>query len=320
MVKSRTIRWGVVGCGWVARDYVIPAIEAASNADLVAVCDRNPDAVKGFRNSSLPDLLTGDIDAVYVATPNDSHEAVVTQAAAAGKHVLCEKPMSTTYAGAEQMVQDCAAAGVVYATAFDQRFHPAHMRLREMIAQGDFGTVTSARIHYACWLGPGWSADNWRIDPQRAGGGAFIDLAPHGIDLLQYLLDDRFTDFHCLKQNRVFRYSVDDGAVATGRFANGCLATLQVAYNCPEVFPRRTLEIIGTAAMATARNTMGQTPGGSVDVLSSDGTVQPVAFSQNRSPFLNQIEAFAQCLLDGKPFPFPPQRDLETMRIVSTCL
>lgn len=319
-MRSRTIRWGVVGCGWVARDYVIPAIQKASNAELTAVCDRNPAAVNGFVNSSLPELLAAEIDAVYVATPNDSHAAIVTQAAKAGKHVLCEKPMSTTYAAAEQMVGACESAGVVYATAFDQRFHPAHIRLRQLIEEGELGTIASARIHYACWLPPGWSTDNWRIDPQRAGGGAFIDLAPHGIDLLQYLLADRFTDFHCLKQNRVFDYGVDDGAVAIGRLANDCLATLQVAYNCPEAFPRRTLEVVGTKAMAVARNTMGQTPGGALDIVSLEGTTEPVEFPQDRSPFLNQIEAFTQCLLDGKPFPFPPQRDLETMRIISTCL
>ncbi len=314
------VNWGVIGCGWVARDFVIPAIQAATNAELIAVSDRNPEATKGLINLSLEELLISPVDAIYIATPNSSHGQLTICAAAAGKHILCEKPMSTNYADAERMVLACRAAGVVYATAFDQRFHDAHVQIRKLIAQDELGLITSARIHYACWLPPEWSADNWRTDPAQAGGGAFIDLAPHGLDLLQYILDDELIHLQCLKQTRAFTYPVDDGAVAIGRTAAGCLVTLQVAYNCPDAFPRRTLEIIGTEAMITAHNTMGQTPGGSLEMLQKDGSSKVITFNALRSPFLNQIEAFSQCLLDGTAFPFTPERDLQTMKLMTPCL
>ena len=309
-----TVRWGLVGAGWVARDFVIPAMAQARNAELVGVADCLP----GYM--SFEELLGADIDAVYVATPNDTHAELTIRAAQAGKHVLCEKPMATTFTDAQAMVKACAEAGVRYGTAFDQRFHAAHVAIRELVVQGQLGTVTAARIHYACWLPANWAADNWRVDKQRAGGGAFMDLAPHGIDLLQWLLGEKLEQMMCLKQRRVFSYEVDDGAVAVGRMAGGQLCTLNVAYNCPDAFPRRTLEIFGTEAMVMARNTMGQTAGGTVELVTAAGERRGVMFDEARSPFLNQMEAFSQCILQRTDFPFTPERDLHTMELISRCL
>ena len=323
--------WGVVGCGWVARDYAIPAIQASRNGRLVALCDQDVGAmadVGGEEVARLTDLGTmlarPDVQAVYVATPNNSHAQIVEAVAGAGKHVFCEKPMARTSAEAERMVAACRAAGTTYATAFDQRFHPAHRALQSLIADGALGRVTCVRIHYACWTPPDWTPDgrslnNWRVDPQRAGGGAMIDLAPHGLDLTQMLLGEPLEDIACLMQQRVFDYPVDDGAVIIARSASGVLLSHTVAYNCPDVFPRRRLEVIGDQGRALAVNTMGQTPGGTLTLTDLGGTVQDIPFDQTQSPFQAQVEAFAQCLLGGTPFPFSPETDLHTMRLVERC-
>jgi predicted dehydrogenase len=331
---SDRLHWGVVGCGWVVRDYVAPALRDSANGRIAALCDRDPAALERVgavatgarRYLSLDDFLADPaLDAVYVATPNSAHAAVVRAAAAAGKPVLCEKPMARTAAEAEAMVAACRAAGVQYATAFDQRFHAAHRRLRAMIAGGALGTVTCVRIHYACWTPPDWQPaeyahDNWRVDPARAGGGAMIDLAPHGLDLAQTLLGEPITAIAGLLQRRVFDYAVDDGAVITARTASGALLSHTVAYNRPDVFPRRELEVIGDRGRALAVNTMGQTPGGRLTLTGLDGVEREVSFAaEDRSPFVAQAEAFAECLLAGEPFPFPPERDLHTMRLVEAC-
>jgi 1,5-anhydro-D-fructose reductase (1,5-anhydro-D-mannitol-forming) len=262
---------------------------------------------------------------VYIATPNASHAAITEACARAGKHVLCEKPMATTLADAERMVTACAAGGVRYATAFDQRWHAAHRALRRIVAEGRLGTITAARIHYACWTPADWrpqtddgSHTNWRVDPQQAGGGALIDLAPHGLDLLQWLLDEPITEVACLLQQRVFSYAVDDGAALIARTRSGTLITHNVAYNCSDHFPRRTLELIGTRAMAMAHNTMGQTPGGTLTIIDANGTRAPVTIpaAEDVSPFQTQIAAFSQCVIDNTPFPFTPEHDLHTMRLL----
>lgn len=330
------IGWGLVGCGWVGRTWVLPALAGAGT--VVALCDLDCDALARAAAGHPRARATGDLaaflatpglDAVYVATPNHVHAPVVVAAARAGRHVLCEKPMASTLDDARRMVTACRDAGVLYATAFDQRFHARHRQLRRLVAEGALGTVTLVRIHYACWLGPDWTpwtdraCDNWRVDPQRAGGGALVDLAPHGVDLVQVLLDDELEALTGLTQRQVHGYAVDDGAVLVGRTARGTLVTIAVAYNCPDVLPRRRLELVGTEAMAVATDTMGQTAGGRVtlvDAHTGAATELPAPAGDDVSPFAHQVAAFAACVAGGRPFPHPPERDLRAFeQVLSAC-
>jgi len=327
MVK---LGWGIAGCGWVARDYVCPAIQASRNGRLVAMFDPSAaslqQASKLFAAPAHADLeaffATPGLGAVYVAAPNHAHRALVEAAAAAGLPVLCEKPMATTIADAEAMVAACNRAGVLYATAFDQRFHAAHRTLAGLISDGRLGTVTAIRIVYACWLPADWAAggvgDNWRIDPARAGGGALMDLAPHGLDLSSYLLNEDLVEVAAIGQARVHRYTVEDGALLMARSRSGVMVQIHVAYNCPETLPRRRLEVVGTAGQAVATDTMGQTAGGMLEWIdAATGVAQPVPVSgAERSPFLNQVESFADAVLGTQAFAFSAGHDLDIMRLV----
>ncbi len=322
--------WGVAGTGWVARDYVIPAILASSNGALLALHDADPAALARARAlapdaaaaASLETFLgTPGLQAVYVATPNDAHRPLVEAAARAGLAVLCEKPMATNAADAAAMVAACDAANVRYATAFDQRFHPAHAHLAKLIASGRLGRVVAVRIVYACWVPPGWAADNWRVARGRAGGGALIDLAPHGLDLAAMLLGQEIVAVSAMGQAMVHDYAdptIEDGAMLLARTADGTLVQLHVAYNCPETLPRRRLEVVGTVAQAVALDTMGQVAGGRLSLIdASDGVAHEVAVpDSDRSPFLGQVESFAHCLLHRGTFPFSAGADLRLMRLV----
>ncbi len=279
-------------------------------------------AATAFPNAAictdLASLITK-VDAVYVATPNHAHRHIVEQAAQAGVAVLCEKPMASTLEDATAMIAACARAGVTYATAFDQRFHPAHLHAAELIRNGALGRLFAIRIAYCCWVDGNFQDDNWRIDRARAGGGALIDLAPHGLDLASYLLGEQLTDIVSLAQSRVQDYAVEDGAMIIARSASGVLVQLHVAYNCPETFPRRRLEVLGTRAQIVACDTMGQTPGGTLtmtDAATGDSTAIVVPGS-SRSPFLNQMEAFADACLSGRPFPHQASQDLHIMGLVA---
>ena len=128
-----------------------------------------------------------------------------------------------------------------------------------------------------------------------------VDLAPHGVDLLATLLGDEWQDLVAFKQRRVHDYAVDDGAVLAGRFRGGTVASIHVAYNCPDHFPRRTLELIGTRAMVRATDTMGQTPGGSLTLIEASSgrpIAVPVDPADDRNPFEIQARAFADAILD----------------------
>ena len=153
------VGWGIVGYGWVARDYMEPGIRAAGHR-LVAVSDPNPESRAaaeraGARgHADLAGLIAEPaVEAVYVATPNHLHRGAVEALAAAGKAVLCEKPMAATLKDAETMTHAVEAQKIFYGTAFDQRHHPAHRAIRAQAEAGRLGTVTAVRIVYACWLG-----------------------------------------------------------------------------------------------------------------------------------------------------------------------
>ena len=360
-----TLNWAVVGCGWVARDHGGPGILTAGGR-IVAACDRDGHALERFltrfdpnrdrqgvgplrsqtrRADSLTvavrpprgfadveDMLRGARpDIVYLATPNHAHRGPALACAAAGAPALCEKPLAHNLEDAAAIVRAFAGAGVPLAAAFDQRFHPAHVLLRDMIAAGELGTITHAMIHYACWLPADWSPDgrphdNWRRDRRRAGGGAAVDLAPHGLDLLETLLGSRWETLHALTHTAVHGYDVDDGAVLAGRLTGGdycgeTLATLHVGYDTPDALPRRRLELVGTRASAVLTDTMGQTPGGTFVLHdAATGAARDVPFETTADPFAAQAAAFANCVLSGEPFPFSPAEDLRRHELLLNVL
>ena len=322
------VGWGIVGYGWVARDYMEPGIRAAGHR-LIAVCDPGPasraaaEQAGARTHADLAGLIAEpEVEAVYVATPNHLHRGAVEALAAAGKAVLCEKPMAATLADAEDIVRAVESQKIFYGTAFDQRHHPAHRVIRAQVEAGRLGTVTAVRIVYACWLGRDWSEagqPNWRIDAAQAGGGALMDLAPHGLDLVDFLVGEPIADLAALTQSRVQDYAVDDGGLLIGRTAGGTLASLHVAYNCPDALPRRRLEVVGTKGMLVAENTMGQTAGGSlVFIDGATGRTDPLAFETDSSPFTEQVRAFGSALRRPEErAAYSAARDLHTMRLVA---
>ncbi|RYC30163.1 Gfo/Idh/MocA family oxidoreductase [Lichenibacterium minor] len=321
------VRWGIAGFGWVARDFTAPAMLAAGDR-LAAVCDPDPAArahatALGAAAHATVEELAADpaVEAVYVATPNHLHRPMVEALARAGKAVLCEKPLAHTLDDAAALIAAVEREGILYGTAFDQRHHPAHVAMRDAVRAGRLGTVTAVRIVYACWLGSDWSAgsggDNWRVDAAKAGGGALMDLAPHGLDLAGFLLGEPLAAVAAMTQSRVQDYAVDDGAMLMGATASGALAQLHVAYNHPETLPRRRLEVVGTGGLMAAENTMGQDAGGSLTFTdAATGRTEPVPFDGALSPFLAQVRAFGHALRSGDRSAFSGARDLATMRLL----
>ncbi|NJC34684.1 putative dehydrogenase [Sphingomonas jejuensis] len=320
------MRWGIAGYGWVARDHMAPGIGAAGGR-VTAIADPSPAAraraeARGIEAFDSVEAMAsaGACDLVYVATPNDAHAGPVLAAVGAGLPVLCEKPVAASLAEAELMAAGVEAAGVLYGTAFDQRHHPAHRAMAEAIGSGAIGRPIGVRIVYACWVDPLWTPDgdahdNWRADPARAGGGAVIDLALHGLDLAQRVLGEPVDALSIVLQQRIHDYAVDDGGMLMGRTASGVLFQSHVAYNCAEVLPRRRLEVLGEHGMIVATDTMGQTAGGTlVRRCGRSGEEQPIAFDADTSPFAAQAAAF-MAAARGDAHDFSVHRDLSLMRV-----
>jgi 1,5-anhydro-D-fructose reductase (1,5-anhydro-D-mannitol-forming) len=187
--------------------------------------------------SSYEELLAWQPDGVIVCAENARHRGFVEQAAAAGAHVLCEKPLATTVEDARAMVAACQQAGVSLMTAYPVRFHPAFRQLRSTIQAGALGRVLSA---FGTNNGQApISARPWFVDRELAGGGALMDHTVHLADLLDDLLGRTAVEVYA-QVNRIVHaeeVSVETGGLLVVTYDDGTVATIDCSWSAPASFP-----------------------------------------------------------------------------------
>lgn len=231
--RTAPVRIGLVGAGAIMRLSHAPTIARAAQAELVAVHDADPGRAQALAAATgaravgeLAALLEApDIEAVIVATPNRHHPEAVLAAAAAGKHVLCEKPLAIDIAAARRMVEACAAAGVLLQTGFNQRFWSQVRTARALIEAGVIGEVKGFRSHYAERWDAYPAATRYRYDLAASGGATIIDLTIHRIDLARYLVGE--IEAVCAElAHSAIPDAVDDNVWLLARLAGGARGCL----------------------------------------------------------------------------------------------
>lgn len=244
VTAGSTLRVGIAGGGAIFRNH-LEAYRALDGVEVVGLCDvdaqRATEVADAHRIphafASVTELLAWrgadgrGLDILSVCTPHPTHEAVVTEAAAAGVHVLCEKPISIDLGAAQRMTSACEAAGVTLGVLYQRRFWPAAQRVRAAIDDGTLGTPIlghcSVLLHREHEY---YSATDWRGSWATDGGGVLMTQGIHYIDLLQWYLGEVTTVFG---HGATFRHGehmeTEDSAVATLRFASGALATVQAS-------------------------------------------------------------------------------------------
>ena len=229
----RTIRWGMIGCGEVARMKSGPALWRADHSALAAVFDRNADRAEDFarlhsgvRAEHDADALirAADVDAVYVATRTDSHADYALRCAAAGKAVLVEKPMAMDHAEAERMREACRSANVPMWVAFYRRALPRFVAIRDLVRSGAIGEVRMTISRHFHRIpgpseinGPFWG---WRLDPKRSGGGIFFEAVGHTMDILDFIVGP-VASIRAFADNQAGAYPPEDVVSASWRYESG---------------------------------------------------------------------------------------------------
>jgi 1,5-anhydro-D-fructose reductase (1,5-anhydro-D-mannitol-forming) len=255
---SAPVRWGLVGLGGFAEKNVVPAIAASARSKLVACSGRSLEKSKQFAaRLGIPRVyathdelvLDGEVDAVYVATPNTLHDPVVLAAARAKKHVLCEKPMTMSVPAARQMADACRTAGVVLKLGFHLRFEEIVGRVRELIAAGTIGEVRAIAIERtAATDQPG----AWRQKPAE-GGGVLYDVGVHLLDTVQWISGARITEVFARSHPDAREGKANDSVAISALLGSGCHASVRASREVPyarnDLVVQGSLGMIGTSSL-----------------------------------------------------------------------
>lgn len=332
----KRVKWGVWGsCGIAKRRTIPEGIKKASNAKLKAVFDVRTDDNRAVaqefraRAAGVPqELLTKDVQAVYIATPAYLHYEQVLTCLKAGKHVLCEKPLGMDNAQAEEMVAAAKTAGVQLGCAFMMRFQSQHLAALQMIREGKLGKLTYARAQLSCWYPP--MPGNWRQQLAQGGGGSLMDMGGHCVDLLEMLVGE-IAKVSCFINHAVHNYQTEDSAVATLFFRNGAIGTVDTFFNIPDSASKNALELYGSGGSILATGTIGQGKAGKMTAFLSDPNA-PYDAKQARAAAKGQaikpkpvnmyraeIEAFSQSILDGRPSPLDAVIGLRSQKVLTAC-
>ncbi len=231
--ESSDFHWGIIGCGDVTEVKSGPGLQKANGSSLAAVMRRDRAKAEDYarRHGVLrvhhdAQALIEDpaVDAVYIATPPDSHERLALRVAAAGKPCLVEKPMARSHAECERMNEAFRRAGVPLWVAYYRRALPRFLALRDLVQTGAIGRVTSVHVQVTDRLAHGDAASNWRFDPAQAGAGLFFDLSSHCFDLLDFLFGP-VTEAYGFPINTGGAYPAEDVTSAVFRFGDRMTGT-----------------------------------------------------------------------------------------------
>lgn len=240
------------------------AIQGLDNATLIAIADDNAERGQAAATRyGVPwdadyrqTVQRDDVDAVIICSENSRHMEMTLAAAAAGKHVLCEKPLSTNVADAQAMIDACAKAGVQLQTAFPVRFNAAVVALRDAVVGGRIGTPLAIAAR-----NPGRCPHSWFVDQELAGGGAVIDHTVHVVDVLRWMFDAEVTEVFAEIDTRMYDIPVDDTGLLMMRLSNGLPVSLDTSWSRPASWP-----IWG---------------GVMIDIIGEDGIISLDAFNDN---------------------------------------
>jgi xylose dehydrogenase (NAD/NADP) len=304
------LRWGILGPGAIAGKALAPAMRAAGH-DIAVVGSRSLTRAQSFaanhgvrraRGSYGEVLDADDVDAVYISLPNDLHEEWCVAALEAGKHVLCEKPLSTDAASAGRVAAASAEHGRILMEAVMTWFHPRTTALLETIRSGGIGEVRLVHSSFAFRLR---DPHNYRARPE-SGGGALLDIGLYGVATSRWLAGSEPDGVRAVQ--RRWPTGIDGTTAAVLHFPSGPIATVHASFDAA---PHQTVEVIGTEA--TLRLPHAFTAGADDDaVLLRDGEV---AGTWRTDPYEEMVVAFAEAV-DGKPSPLPIDDAVATAEVL----
>jgi predicted dehydrogenase len=324
---------GIIGCGKIAQVRHIPEYADNKNVQLAgyfdAVESRAQDLAKkhgGRAYTSYADLLKdAEIDAVSVCTANYSHAEIAIASLKAGKHVLCEKPMATTLADCEAMVKAAKDSGKFLMIGHNQRLAKAHVKARQLVADGLIGDIVSFRTTFGHGGPETWSVDPgqnvWFFNKNKAVMGAMADLGVHKTDLIHFLTGQTIIEATASLATVDKRdasgalIGVDDNAICIYRLSGGAVGSMSASWTFYGAEDNSTV-LYGTKGIMR----IYEDPAHSIKVVSREDQVtcydtDQIQTNDNQTKS-GVIDAFVQCLEENKQPEISGAEALKTMRVI----
>ncbi len=305
-IPDEKIKVGAIGTGRIGKLHVEHLASRIPGAELVAIANLNlavaqaiaaqfnvPVAVSDYRAL----LSDSEIDAVVICTPTDTHAQIIQEAAAAGKHVFCEKPIDFDLRRIDQTLAAVEKAGIKFQVGFNRRFDPNFRRVREMVAAGEVGIPHILRIISRDPAPP-------PIAYIKASSGLFLDMTIHDFDMARYLIGDEVVEVYAaggvMVDPQIGEVGDIDTAVLTLRFANGVIGTIDNSRKAVYGYDQR-VEVFGAEGMVNVAN---QTP--DTHTLSDAHGVHSSRLlyfflERYKQSYINELIAFIACVQKDMP-------------------
>ncbi len=312
------LRWGVLGVANIAVRAVIPPLQRARNGRVVAIASRTAEKARdAARRLEIPRahgsyealLADPEVDALYIPLPNSLHREWTIRAAEAGKHVLCEKPLSLTAAECEEMIAACRRRGVVLMEAFMYRFHPRTVRVAQLVADGAIGDVRLVRASFTFRL---QNPENIRLQPDL-GGGALYDVGCYGVSISRLVLGEPRA---ALAFGQTGSSGVDEVLGAVLQFDGNRLAVIDCGLTLSR---RQEYEVVGTEGSLTVQTAF--LPGtAEAEIHIVHGTEQSVVTIPGVNQYQLMVEHFADVVAGRVPLSLPPADAVANLRAIEAML
>jgi predicted dehydrogenase len=316
------INWGIIGCGNVTEVKSGPAFSKVPHSSLVAVMRRNAEKAADYANrhnvskwyADAQQLIDDpDVNAIYIATPPDSHEEYAIRAMQAGKPVYLEKPMALNAASAQRIADVVSSTRARLTVAHYRRQQPLFLKVKELLDNKVIGDINHVNLtlfqpHHSKMIAASEKA--WRIDPAVSGGGLFHDLAPHQLDLMLYFFG-KVKGPTGMASNIGKLYEAADSVIGRMDFENGASFKGSWCFVVPEVEKEDTCKIYGTKGTISF-SVFEHNP---IQLATDRG---PQTFRFETLPHVQQpmIEKVVKYFRDEAENPCPASDGVEVMRVM----
>lgn len=256
MTKRENINWGIIGVGDVTEVKSGPAFYKSGSSGLVAVMRRNAEKAEDYaRRHNVPKWYTNatdlindpDVDAVYVATPPDSHASYAIEAMRAGKPVYVEKPMAKNYAECKEMLKVSEETKMPLRVAYYRRSLPAFLKAKELIEEGAIGKPLMVNItlfKHAVEREQKPEEMHWHVFPEIAGAGYFFDLASHQFDFLDFILGE-VSEVNGIASNLAGLYPAEDTVAGVWKHKSGVVGSGRWCFIIDKDSEEDIIQVIG---------------------------------------------------------------------------